>query len=192
LSKQPSTAKSREWKQTTDHWIIASADLACIAWRQNAAYFEYSDPHRTCGFPSTLRALSTHFTAPAPVASAAVAAPATSSARSAQRERKIFDRFKQIATTIIQQTESHQYLQINNPPVLPELDTLLVKDISQELLQRGVPPDSVCFYNLPLSVTSCRDGSNKSREWKQATDHWIVASADLACIAWRQDAAVIT
>lgn len=57
-------------------------------------------------------------------------------------------------------------------------------------LKKFYPESTVLFYGLPISTTSAKDGTDKSREWSKnsKTDHWAIASDVNFFFAWRQEA----
>ncbi len=75
------------------------------------------------------------------------------------------------------------------------LDNCVLR-ISSALVRLGVPSSEIVFYGLPLSVTSCRNGSAESLKYFKHNplnaDHWSIVHFDSNAriwVSWRQDAA---
>jgi hypothetical protein len=72
-----------------------------------------------------------------------------------------------------------------------------VQRISSALVRLGVPSSEKIFYGLPLSVTFCKNGSQKSISYFKQNpfdhpDHWCIVNRESNTqifVAWRQDAA---
>jgi hypothetical protein len=102
---------------------------------------------------------------------------------------KFVERFKQMvaagdveaAQALIREAGSHSLDQC-------------VQRVSSDLARLGVPSSTRVFYGLPLSVTSCRNGSAESAKYFKQNpldaDHWCIISRDSVpaiWVSWRQD-----
>jgi hypothetical protein len=117
-----------------------------------------------------------------------------------QRDIALYERFAEQFKSLVVQRDHETAQRLVLESGSNSLDNCVLR-ISSALLRLGAPSSEKVFYGLPLSVTSCRNGSAESVKYFNrnplAVDHWSIVHHDLdnsnqrIWVSWRQDAAYL-
>jgi hypothetical protein len=99
-----------------------------------------------------------------------------------------WQQFKEVAALINTHLKNKSFMTIERDSTIISTLNKSVRTVSRLLLDGGYRPDTLLFYNLPISLTGSQTTDPRWINRDDLDDHWITASESQVVIAYRQDA----